>query len=125
MQLKALIIPADSNEPVEVKEYEVGQTASYLNMLRLSEGDSIDFVSLGDSKHQLVIDDIGLMKAGPVTNIRACHLICLTRGVPLSMMLSPVVGNVAVVGYGFIGEETDVSEEIINTVNEIEKELKS
>lgn len=125
MKLKALVIPADSEEPVEVKEYEVGSTESYLNLIGIPYSHGLDFVSLGDSKHQLVIDDIGLMAAGPVTNHRACHLICLIRGVPISRMLSPIVGNVAVVGFGFTGEETDVSEEIINLVNEIEKDITS
>lgn len=123
--LKALVIPADSNQPVVVKEYDPQDRKVYVEMIGLTPDDTLDFVSLGDSKHQIVIDDIGLYKAGPVVNVRACHLMCLTRGIPIENMLTPIVGNVAVLGFGFAGDETSVSEEVINTVKEIEESLKS
>lgn len=119
MQFKAVVIPADSDLPVEVKEFDDSKFTNLNDLIGLDHDETLGFPGVGDDKHNFVLDDNGRLKAGPVLNVRAMLLWGMVLHVNPEL-LSPLVGNIAVIAHDFAGDDCDVTDHMVELIKGID-----
>ena len=115
MIYKALVIPADPNQPLRLVDYD---EAAPLGDLIGLEDNNVGISTFTALRFQFVYDDIGLFRTAPVTNRRAMLLWAAAVGRDMGQFVQPLVGDYAVLGLNpDNGETTDVSPMVRTTLD--------